>query len=144
MEATNRIGKMTTRITFDKIGFLLHVVVEIPAAVNFMVLPSKQLGSYTPNAHAVIRQYALLLLCSVSIAMIFLARPTDNLSRSVAGSLAIYHIGPILRSCGRLRTQASRSAQILRSEAFQYLICHILCGTSLSLCYLHINLWETG
>ena len=119
--------------TSSNAGFIIHALIEIPAAINFMLSPSKQLGKPTPHAHAIIRQYALLLLSSVLIALVFASRPADELSRYVAGALAIYHIGPAIRSCARLSNQASNSEAILFSEAFLYLICHLLCGFYLAL-----------
>lgn len=118
------------------LAFVFHALIEIPAAINFMFVPSKQLGKYTPHAHAIIRQYALLLLVSVLISLTFATRPTDDLSRMVAGSLAMYHIGPALRSVGRLRQQAAQAKPLLLSEAALYLVVHIACGTSLTVCYL--------
>jgi len=120
-------------------AFVMHAVIEIPAAINFMFLPSKQLGEYTPHAHAIVRQYALLLLVSVLISLTFATRPMDDLSRAVAGSLAMYHIGPALRSMGRLRRQAAQSKRLLLSEATLYLVVHIACGTSLFMCYLGVG-----
>lgn len=125
-----------TAVAGYNIAFVLHAAFEIPATINFTLYPSKQLGEYTPHAHAIVRQYALLLLTSVLISLIFATRPIDDLSRAVAGSLALYHIGPTLRSCNRLRQQATQSKPLLLSEAFLYLVVHIICGTSLFLCYL--------
>lgn len=122
------------------IAFMLHAAIEIPAAINFMLYPSKQLGVYTPHAHAIVRQYALLLLSSVLVAIIFASRPSDDLSGLIAGALAIYHIGPALRSVGRLRSQATRFENLLMSEAALYLACHTLCGGLLLLhCSAHLS-----
>lgn len=128
------------KLTTSNAGFLLHAAIEIPAAINFMLFPSKQLLIHTPHAHAVIRQYALLLLSSVLISMLFISRPADDLSRLVAGALAIYHIGPALRSCGRLRQQKADSRPFFFSEAFLYLCCHIICGMSLVIAFLAAKL----
>lgn len=130
-------GRMNSNDMSSNINlcFLLHILVEIPALINFMVYPSKQLGIYTPHAHAVIRQYALLLLCSVLIAFIFLTRINDDLTGLVAGALAIYHIGPAVRSVGRLRVQARTGQRILISEAALYLVVHLGCGSSLAYCF---------
>lgn len=124
--------EMPTNVNFC---FLLHILVEIPALINFMLYPSKQLGIYTPHAHAVIRQYALLLLCSVLIACMFLTRVDDDLTGQVAGALAIYHIGPAIRSGGRLREQARKGQQLLLTEAALYLVVHMVCGSSLMSCF---------
>jgi hypothetical protein len=82
--------------------FLLHAVLEIPASLNFFLNPSGQLGVYSPQAHPVIRQYAVLLLASILIALSFALRDADELSGQVAGALAIYHLAPMLRAAGRL------------------------------------------
>lgn len=118
------------------VAFILHIIIEVPAAINFMSQPSKQLGRPTPHAHAIVRQYALLLLSSIMIAVIFTSRPIDDLTRGVAGSIAIYHVGPFLRSWSRLRLQARQSLPVLLSEAALYLGCHLVTGIALLLCYL--------
>jgi uncharacterized membrane protein len=82
--------------------FLVHALLEIPASLNFLLNPSGQLGVYSPQAHPVIRQYAVLLLSSILIALSFALRDADELSGQVAGALAIYHLAPILRAAGRL------------------------------------------
>jgi hypothetical protein len=82
--------------------FLVHALLEIPASLNFLLYPSGQLGVYSPQAHPVIRQYAVLLLSSILIALSFAMRDADELSGQVAGALAIYHLAPILRAAGRL------------------------------------------
>lgn len=122
------------------VAFVLHAAIEIPAAINFMLFPSKQLGKNTPNAHPVVRQYALLLVSSVLIAIAFAIRSTDEISRTVAGCLAVYHLGPALRSLSRLAAQYQRSEALLMSEAFLYLTCHVLTGVSLVSCYLGSDL----
>ena len=122
------------------IGFVVHVVIEIPAAMNFMFLPSKQLGEYTPHAHAIVRQYALLLLASVLISLVFAMRPVDAVSGAVAGSLALYHVGPTLRSLGRLRQRIAEKKPLLRSEAALYLVVHMVCGVLLLLHYLGVDI----
>lgn len=130
------IAKMSVFIRGYNMAFMLHIIIEVPAAINFMFQPSKQLAIYTPHAHAVIRQYAVLLASSILISVIFVSRPADDLTRNVAGSLALYHIGPFLRSWSRLRSQAQQSLPLLLSEAALYLVCHLLCGAALLFCYL--------
>ena len=117
-----------------QLGFLLHVLIEVPAAVNFLIFPSNQLGTYSPQAHAVIRQYALLLITSVLVSIIFMLRPVDQLAGQVAGALSLYHIGPSLRSIGRMRSRSQRNEQILTSEAGFYLLLHTAAGVTLAHC----------
>jgi hypothetical protein len=116
------------------LGFLLHILIEVPASINFFVFPSRQLGTYSPQAHAVIRQYALLLLTSVLISVEFLIRPVDELSGQVAGALAIYHVGPSARSIGRLWTRILHGRPFLVSEAALYLLLHTVTGAALANC----------
>ncbi len=114
-----------------QLGFLLHIVIEIPACLNFFFLPSRQLGLYTPHAHSVIRQYAALLFASVLVATVFVQHPVDNTSGKVAGALALYHVAPCLRSVQRLSRQSQLGAPTLLSEAFLYLVVHVVCGAAL-------------
>lgn len=93
-----------------RFGFLLHVVVEIPACMMFCLFPSRQLGVHTPQAHSLIRQYAVLLLTSIIIAVKFAQRPVDDLSGHIAGALAIYHVGPFLRALSQIEKRR-RSTQ---------------------------------
>jgi hypothetical protein len=112
-------------------GFLIHIAIEIPACLSFYLFPSRQLGTYTPYAHPVIRQYAVLLFATVLVAMVFLRHPIDETSGKVAGALAVYHIAPSLRSIERL-TRQSRTRQLtFLSEAALYLLVHVLCCATL-------------
>jgi hypothetical protein len=116
------------------LGFLLHVLIEVPASINFFVFPSGQLGSYSPQAHAIIRQYALLLITTIVISIIFIVRPLDDLSGQVAGALGLYHIGPSLRSIGRLWTRSQQGHSLIPSEAAFYLLLHTVAGAALAHC----------
>lgn len=113
------------------LGFLIHIIIEIPASINFFCFPSRQLGIHTPQAHAVIRQYAVLLLVSVLLATVFVARPLDNTAGKVAGALALYHIAPFVRSVVRLHRQTQARAPIIYSEAFLYVFVHSVCFAAL-------------
>jgi len=113
------------------LGFLIHIVIELPASLSFCLFPSRQLGTYTPHAHPVIRQYAALLFASVLVAMVFLRRPMDDMSGKVAGALAIYHVAPSLRSLGRLKRQARLRELTILSEASLYLLVHVVCCAAL-------------
>lgn len=79
--------------------FFLHILGECGAAAGFFLRPSQTLRQPQPDAHAVIRQYALLLICTNLIAIIFLFQdcPT-TISTRVAAALALYHLGPLTRA----------------------------------------------
>jgi hypothetical protein len=83
-------------------GFWLHFLIEFPASLNFFLRPSEQLSSPAPQAHAIIRQYAVLLFVSNLIALIFALRPVDGASRNVAGALSVYHLAPLVRAGSRI------------------------------------------
>lgn len=88
--------------------FLLHLLLETPASLSFFLTPSSQLPRSTPSAHALIRQYAILLLSSNLIALTFLLHPSatatsaEAIRANVAGALAVYHVAPILRAVSRI------------------------------------------
>lgn len=107
--------------------FLIHALVETPASYNFFVYPSDQLGAHTPIAHAIIRQYACLLLVSVLVSLSFARRPPDMLSGQVAGAFSLYHIAASTRAGSRLQQQLSEGRQIVLSEAFLHLVVHGIC-----------------
>ena len=115
-------------------GFLLHILIENPASMNFFVFPSNQLDTYSPQAHAVIRQYAILLLASVLISSSFLLRPIDQLSGQVAGALCLYHIAPSWRSINRLQARSQRGESLFLSQAAFYLFAHTAAGAMLAHC----------
>ncbi|KUJ12287.1 uncharacterized protein LY89DRAFT_688036 [Mollisia scopiformis] len=85
-----------------RLPFWLHILIEFPASLNFFFNPSEQLPSPGPQAHAIIKQYAVLLLVSNLIAGIFALRPLDRTSRNVAGALAVYHLAPLVRAASRI------------------------------------------
>lgn len=120
-----------------QLGFLIHIALEIPACITFYFFPSRQLGSYTPHAHPVIRQYAALLFASVLVATVFVQHPVDKTSGKVACALALYHVAPSLRSVQRLSRQSQLGAPTLLSEAFLYLVVHVVCCAAL----VH-NAWD--
>lgn len=90
-------------ISHLNVPFFFHIVGEIPASYNFLAHPSSTLPQPQPYAHPVIRQYALLLVSTNLIAGIFLFcdRPT-TVSCKVAGALAIYHLGPLMRAVTKI------------------------------------------
>jgi len=82
--------------------FWFHLTIELPASINFFFNPSEQLSPPAPQSHIIIRQYAVLLLVSTLIALIFALRPIDGTSRNVAGALSVYHLAPLTRAGSRI------------------------------------------
>ncbi|KAH7410831.1 hypothetical protein BKA64DRAFT_365152 [Cadophora sp. MPI-SDFR-AT-0126] len=86
-------------------AFIIHALLELPASLNFFFRPNEQLSSPAPQAHALIRQYAVLLMSSNIVALVFAFRPVDEISRRVAGALAVYHAAPLVRAVGRIASK---------------------------------------
>ncbi|KAG0651741.1 hypothetical protein D0Z07_1927 [Hyphodiscus hymeniophilus] len=82
--------------------FWIHIILETPASLNFFFNPSEQLSSPAPQAHAIIRQYAVLLLVSNLIALNFALGPLDQTGKNVALALSVYHLAPIFRAGSRI------------------------------------------
>ena len=108
-----------------QIGFVLHVLVEAPAGLNFLFRPDSQLAVPQPHAHPIIRQYALLLFSSCCVAGLSAIRPLDTDARRVAAALALYHLAPLVRATLRIaypQTMRDRSL-----EPLTHATAHIAC-----------------
>jgi hypothetical protein len=115
--------------------FWVHVFVETPASLNFFFNPSEQLSSPAPQAHAIIKQYAVLLLASNLIALIFALRPLDQTSRNVAGAFSIYHLAPFARALSRIFAGDQLYGQGLGGP-WLHLFVHGLCSVAFILMFL--------
>ena len=109
-------------------AFLLHLVIETAASANFMLRPSATLVAPQPYSHAVIRQYALLLISSNIIAAVMLNREADTTSGKIAGALGVYHLGPFVRAVSRIVKKSSGSGL---NEPWLHAFAHGLCGACL-------------
>ena len=114
------------------IPFLIHIVIELPAAINFFLHPSATLAVEQPFAHAIIRQYALLLMTSNLIALVFLFKLPDSTSRKTAGALALYHFGPLWRAGFKIWDGEGSGQRGLRGP-WVHLIAHAVCAGALVL-----------
>ena len=107
-------------------AILIHVALETPAGLNFIFRPWYTLGSPSPAALPVIRQYGLILLVLNGVLLLLLAHQYQNASKEgmiastsydglatknvrdneqlmgrMCGVLSIYHMGPLLRAIGK-------------------------------------------
>ncbi len=95
-----------------QVPFLLHGLVALPASVNYLRialhlpltarLPDLQLQLQT---RFILISYALLLLSTsvTSLVLAFGLSLSPSTERSLAGGMAVYHFGPILRAYSRLQ-----------------------------------------
>lgn len=119
------------------IPLLLHILIELPASLNFFFRPSATLAVEQPYAHAVIRQYALLLMTSNLIALIFLYQPPDAVSRKIAGAMALYHFGPLVRAGCRI-WDGERNGEGGLGGPWVHMGLHGVCGGALILKAINI------
>lgn len=134
--SSNDVQKMVK----NNIGLILHFMVEIPAMVGFIFQPSLTLATYSPQAHGVIRQYGLLLLCTnLLIGLILAYEPTQQgpwqsshrqLERHVAQVLILYHVGPFLRAIGRVKAGEIKPRSLLGGP-YVHMALHGICAAAL-------------
>ena len=111
-------------------------MIEMPAALAFMLSPSATLLVPQPHAEAVIRQYALLLFSSNLIAAVFIFRDQSThedawIERRVAAFLALYHLGPLTRAVSRARREAKKGKALLEQpwlHAWVHAVCFVALG----------------
>ena len=121
----------------SSIPFTLHALVELPAAYMFAFSPSATLSNpRTSDANAVIRQYALLLLSSTVIAATFafedwVGHEGGSVEQRVAGALALYHFGPLIRALSRSRREEARGSS-LPGNPLVHALLHLNCGIALA------------
>ena len=114
-------------------AFALHLIVEIPASINFFWQPSATLPCLQPHAHGVIRQYALLLFCTNIIVLACIYEPLGQLSRQVARALGIYHVGPLLRALSRI---GNAEEQDNLGGPYLHTFAHSACALTLFVAFL--------
>lgn len=127
-------------ISIPSLPFILHILVELPAAFAFALFPSATLLRPQPEAHALIRQYGLLLLSTNMIAALFVFRHhkqnlVDDHNRRieawVAGSLAVYHLGPLVRA-GSRHWKGVENRKRLLGKPWVHAIAHGICLIALA------------
>lgn len=84
------------------IPFIIHALVETPAALSFILNPSSQLQPLTPSAALLLQSLGGLLLTTNLVALVFARRPLDDVGRQVALAFAFWHVWPCYRACVRL------------------------------------------
>ena len=86
-----------------------------------------------PYAHAVIRQYALLLMSSnvIAGAVVFLGSSNIQVERTIAAALALYHIGPEVRAVSRLGGLEGLGRPIF-AQPYLHLSIHLICNIALA------------
>jgi len=117
--------------------FLLHALVETPAALSFILVPQRQLPGATPEAELLLASYGGALLATVGVCAVFLLRDAaavdDGTARAVGLALAVYHLFPIRRAVRRIGDgrAAGRPAAATLGGPWVHLVLHAACFASL-------------
>lgn len=126
---------MMQPITLKSLPFTLHILIEVPAALTFLLYPSLTLVRPQPYAHAVIRQYGFLLLSSNIIASVFAFQIHDRelldvqimqIEAWVAGSLALYHLAPLMRATSRMWLEGGKQKGFV-GQPWVHALAHGIC-----------------
>ena len=130
------MNSTTSLISSRSFCLSLHLLVETPASIGFLLFPSASLPKPQPQAHAVIRQYGLLLgSTNLIVAILLMSRFSmpgvdyDLLERRVAGALALYHLGPLSRATARIYRQ--EDTQYVLAGPWLHMILHAICFAAL-------------
>lgn len=120
-------------LSWASLPFIFHIIVEAPAGLSFLLRPSGTLDVLQPHAHAVIRQYAILLTCTNIIAGIFAMQDYPNIhsaqiERGVSASLALYHCGPASRALSRFQRGSKGSLLV---NPLLHIAAHVMCASAL-------------
>lgn len=90
---------------YSKLPFLVHILIETPAAFTFIFTPDKQLQDVSPAARLITQQYGGLLIASNLICLVIIfAAGWGDVERMIGAALGFYHLWPCVRAWSRLRT----------------------------------------
>ena len=123
-------------ISSRSFGLSLHILIEIPATIGFLLFPSASLRKPQPQAHAIVRQYGMLLgSTNLIVAILLGSRPSmpgivyELLERRVAGALALYHLGPLSRAAARIYRR--ENARNVFGGPWLNMLLHAICFATL-------------
>jgi len=121
---------------WQRLPFLLHALVETPAAFTFVFTPQRQLPNASNEAELLLASYGGALLTTVGISAFFLLRTDfDDLSRVVGLILSVYHLFPLRRAVRRIAegsgTGRSSAGGSTLGGSWVHLTVHIACFSSL-------------
>lgn len=133
------------------LALLLHVLVEVPASLSFLLGARRQLRDPNPSPEAVLvcQSYGGLLLSTNVLCFLFLcyrgsssSSNVDDATAIVAASLAVYHVFPIWRAWARIRGLGQHGrGWAQQAEALGgphvHLVVHVLLLVSLTWAGLH-------
>ncbi|KAI6775803.1 hypothetical protein HG530_002561 [Fusarium avenaceum] len=93
-------------LSTSTIPFLIHALIETPAAFTFIFRPSSQLQPLPPSAALILQSFGGLLLTSNLIALILIRRPFDDVARQASLAFSFWHLWPCYRAYMRMNGYA--------------------------------------
>ncbi|KAK4189391.1 hypothetical protein QBC35DRAFT_493543 [Podospora australis] len=107
---------MSLPVSVTKLPLILHLLIETPASLSFLLKPHSQLPGASPEAVLILRNFGGLLLSTNILTLLFLYRGTgkeedDGLTALVEICLGTYHFWPIHRAWRRMNGSRLSSAK---------------------------------
>lgn len=102
----------STTMLLSTAPFLLHTLIETPAALSFILSPTSQLSPCPPEATLILQSFGGLLLSTNLISLIFLRRNFDETSRNVALAFGLWHLWPCYRAAVRLMRKTDEAQTV--------------------------------
>ncbi|KAF5670583.1 hypothetical protein FHETE_4490 [Fusarium heterosporum] len=128
-------------LSTSMIPFLVHVLIETPAAFTFIFRPSSQLQPLPPSAALILQSFGGLLLTSNLIALILIRRPFDDVTRQAALAFSFWHIWPChrayMRMCGYTKEDEASTTKTLGGP-----VVHL--GVHAALLTMFLGTWYFG
>lgn len=108
--------------------FLVHFLIETPAALTFILRPSSQVPNPTPSVALILQSFGGLLLSTNLTALVFFRRDFDDAARLAALAYAFWHLWPCYRAWMRIRggidTQGAQGRTLGGPPV--HLLCHVV------------------
>ncbi|KAL2174956.1 uncharacterized protein P884DRAFT_331552 [Thermothelomyces heterothallicus CBS 202.75] len=105
-----------TMVPPTKLALLIHLLVETPASLSFLLAPRAQLPGASPEARLILRNLGGLLAATNLAVLVLLGTPpaaapeTRQLTARLCLCLGTYHVWPIHRAWARMRWWWSSSS----------------------------------
>ncbi|KAK3303281.1 uncharacterized protein B0T15DRAFT_269735 [Chaetomium strumarium] len=130
---------------FLKPALLLHLIIETPASLSFLLAPTAQLPGASPEARLILRNFGGLHLATNLLCLVFLLRkPTaagndggdmEQLTAMSCVCLATYHVWPLYRAWARMTGYGGinvgrKQKKVLGGPAV-HLVVHVACLAAL-------------
>ncbi|KAK0628921.1 hypothetical protein B0T17DRAFT_170608 [Bombardia bombarda] len=130
-----------TWLSSAKAPLLLHLLIETPAALSFLLHPQAQLPGASDDAKLILRSYGGLLLSTNLVCLTLLLDGTTSttMAARITLCLGLYHAWPIYRAVSRIRRygrvasgppKEKGAVTVLGGPALHFVV-HVVCLVAL-------------